>query len=80
MLRGGPEAIAQRLEALMRAGNWPGVLETIDAQGPLATLPFTLRLARAMAQRELENRYRARRWPLALQYFGRPLLTALGLQ
>jgi hypothetical protein len=92
-LRGGLEAIAQKLEALMRAGNWPGVLETIDAQGPLATLPFTLRLAHAMAQRELEGQPQpARRWPVlaglalgialgfALQYLALPLLTALGLR
>ncbi len=56
--RGSAEASAAKVEALMRAGNWRGVLDTIE--GPDASLPFTLRLARAMAQRELQGQTKPR--------------------
>jgi hypothetical protein len=68
------DALVAKVEALMRTSNWQAVQEAIDAQGPLSALPFTLRLARAMAQRELEPKPPERAEPSR-----RPLIAALGL-
>jgi cytochrome c biogenesis protein CcdA len=78
------EAVATKVEALMRVSNWQGVLETLDVLGADSGLPFTLKLARAMAQRELEVHApppRSKRWigALALGLFlGIALSAALG--
>lgn len=56
------EAIAAKVDALMRAGNWRGVLDTLESPPANAKPSFTLQLARAMAQRELEGRRRGSRW------------------
>jgi hypothetical protein len=56
------EAIAAKVDALMRAGQWRAVLDTFEAHPPAAKLSFTLQLARAMAQRELEGRRSESRW------------------
>jgi hypothetical protein len=78
------EAVATKVEALMRVSNWQGVLETLDVLGADSGLPFTLKLARAMAQRELEVHTpppRSKRWigALALGLFlGIALSAALG--
>jgi hypothetical protein len=57
------EAIAAKVDALMRAGQWRAVLDTFEAHPPDAKLSFTLQLARAMAQRELEARRGGSPWP-----------------
>jgi ferric-dicitrate binding protein FerR (iron transport regulator) len=79
------EAVATKIEALMRASNWQGVLETLDTLGADSALPFTLKLARAMAQREIEVHAppppRSKRWigALALGLFlGIALSATLG--
>jgi hypothetical protein len=59
------EAMAAKIDALIRASNWQGVLDTLDAGAAStdeASLPFTLRIARAMAQRELRARHTRSRW------------------
>jgi hypothetical protein len=84
------DALSGRVEALMRAGNWRGVLDTLEAQPSSPALPFTLRLALAMAHRELEGRTARssrRAWIVAfvigfslgaaLHYFAGPSLQAL---
>jgi hypothetical protein len=62
------EALAAKVESLLRASNWRGVLDTLDAAANEQALPFTLRIARAVAQRELEARNTRGRWkwPLLL--------------
>jgi hypothetical protein len=49
----GFEALATRVDALLRAGHYREVAELLDPQKQTATLPFALQLARAIAQREL---------------------------
>jgi hypothetical protein len=63
------EAIAAKVDALMRAGQWRAVLDTFEAHPPDAKLSFTLQLARAMAQRELEGRRGGSRWPWIIALF-----------
>lgn len=64
------EALAAKVEALLRAGQWRAVLDALEprASDPKLPLPFTLQLARAIAQRELRGARRSRRpwWLLAL--------------
>jgi hypothetical protein len=50
------EAVAAKVDALMRASQWRAVLDTLESQPAGTKLPFTLQLARAMAQRELQSR------------------------
>jgi hypothetical protein len=57
------EALAGKVDALLRAGNWRALLDALDAHAATSPLPFTLQLARAIAQRELEGRRRGRHWP-----------------
>jgi hypothetical protein len=67
--RPAAEALPAKIEALMRAGNWRAVLDTLEGgHGPDPTLPFTLKLAHAMAQRELLGRPRAARRTLVLAF------------
>lgn len=64
-----PDALVSKVESLLRAGNWQGVLDTLDPNTPDSALPFTVRLARAMASRELATRPRKRSvWPLILLF------------
>ena len=65
------EALAAKIEALLRASNWQGVLDTLDAGTTEASMPFTLRIARAMAQRELKARQTRSRWRT-------PIMVAIG--
>ena len=65
------EAVAAKVDALMRAGQWRAVLDTLDDQLASTKLSFTLQLARAMAQREIQGRRGAQRgfswgWIVAL--------------
>jgi nucleoid-associated protein YgaU len=53
--RAALEALTARVEGLMRAGHWKDVLRVLGQQGN-QPLPFTLQLARAMAQREVSRR------------------------
>lgn len=83
-----PDALVSKVESLLRAGNWQGVLDTLDPNTPDSALPFTVRLARAMASRELATRPRKRSvWPLiwmfvigaALGAAARPLARVFGV-
>jgi hypothetical protein len=83
-----PDALVSKIEALLRAGNWRGVLDTIDPNMPDSALPFTVRLARAMASRELAARAQRRSvWPMILIFVvgaalgaaARPLARAFGV-
>jgi hypothetical protein len=83
-----PDALVSKIEALLRAGNWQGVLDTFDPNVPDSALPFTVRLARAMASRELAARRQRRSvWPLILVFVlggalgaaARPLAHAFGV-
>jgi hypothetical protein len=57
------EAMAAKVDALMRAGQWRAVLDAFADHPAGSQLSFTLQLARAMAQRELQARRTAgRRW------------------
>jgi hypothetical protein len=63
------EAVAAKVDALMRASQWRAVLDTLESQPAGTKLPFTLQLARAMAQRELQSRRASGRdwsWLVAL--------------
>lgn len=55
------DALTQQVDANLRAGNFGNVLDALDAARlPDTSLPFNLLLSRAIAQRELEGRRRAR--------------------
>jgi hypothetical protein len=49
------DALASKVDALLRAGRWRAVLEALEPHASDPKLPFTLQLARAMAQRELRG-------------------------
>ena len=53
--RAALDALTARVEGLMRAGHWKEVQRVLAQHGNHA-LPFTLQLARAMAQREISRR------------------------